>query len=426
MVEWVFSGSLARCRGWVRAVTLGLVALMLAACSAGSLLSDSTPASGANPKGKTVPPVAYQQITGIPPGKLSDFKQSLASAGGQHDIGFVEGSFQSGVFSLGGSIRAMQSTAGVRVVYEWQFRDGEGVLIDTIGGEDNAGVYAGADPWGAVTTDVLDRIARRTADMMAQKLAAMGYAARLTKLTSPPTEFFAKAGPEAGRQIDFETVHGPGLAALGTTQLAGADQVVEHEDIKPWVGAVSPLPDEGKMPEVSLSDSGLAAAPPASDDLGETAVASAEPPPPAEKKSNAAGKQAKPKATAVPATAKPDQQAIKAVAVVPVQGSPGRGDAQLTAAMRKILSEAGWPVVSKPQPDALTIEGQVKLTAKDAATQAVALRWLVKTPDGKLLGDVKQANEVPKGALDEGWGSAATVVAEAAATGIFDVVKRYR
>lgn len=169
-------------RGWLAAVLLAVFAVLLTGCSAGSLLSDSGAPSGGNAKGKTVPPVAYQQITGIPPDKLSALKQSLASAGGQHDIGFVEGSVQSGVFSLGGSVRAIPGNAGVRVVYEWQFRDGEGVLIDTLSGEDNAGVYSGPDPWGAVTPDVLDRVARRTADMMAQKLAAMGYAARLSTL----------------------------------------------------------------------------------------------------------------------------------------------------------------------------------------------------------------------------------------------------
>lgn len=408
-------------RGWLATVLALALVLLLSGCSAGSLLSDSGPAPGSAPKGKTVPPIAFQQISGIPPGKLAALKQSLASAGGQHDIGFVEGSFQSGVFSLGGSIRAIQGNAGVRVVYEWQFRDADGVLIDTLSGEDNAGVYSGADPWGAVTPEVLDRVARRTADMMAQKLAAMGYAARLTRLTAPPPELFARAGADAGRQIDFETVHGPGLAEIGTTQLANADAVVEHEEIEPWVAAVSPIPGEQLMPQVTVSDDGRAAEPPATDDTGEPVMAAAEPDP-------AEAKAAKPvkQATAVPATAKPGQQAIRAVAVVAVKGSPGPGNGQLTSAMRKTLSEAGWPVVSKPQADALTIEGRVKLSDKDGETQTVSLRWLVKTPDGKVLGDVKQANDVPAGSLDAGWGGAATAVAEAAATGIFDVVKRYR
>ena len=408
-----------RGRGWLATMLLAACALILAACSAGSILTDSSPSPGGNPKGKPVPPVAYQQIAGIPPDKLSVFKTSLAGAGGQHDIGFVEGNLGSGVFTLGGSIRAIPGSAGVRVVYEWQFRDADGVLIDTLSGEDNAGVYSGTDPWGAVTPDVLDRVARRTADLMAQKLSAMGYAARLASLTAPPPELFARAGPTAGRQIDFETVHGPGLAAVGTSQLANADQVVEHEEILPWVAAVSPIPGEEVMPQVTVSDDGRAAEPPASDDTGETALAASEPTQPAP------GKAVK-QATAVPATAKPGQQAIRAVAVVPVRGSPGDGDDELTTAMRKTLSEAGWPVVSRPQADALTIEGHVKLSAKDDSTQSVALRWLVKSPTGKVLGDVKQANDIPAGSLDGGWGGAATAVAEAAATGIFDVVKRYR
>ncbi|WP_421694134.1 hypothetical protein [Aestuariivirga sp.] len=402
-------------RRWSVSVLVAVLAVVLAACSAGSILSDSSPsASSGNPKGRTVPPVAYQQITGIPPDKLSDFKQSLASAGGQHDIGFVEGTFQSGVFSLGGSIRALPGSAGVRVVYEWQFRDAEGVLIDTISGEDNAGVYSGPDPWGAVTSAVLDRIARRTADVMAQRLSTMGYATRLSGLTAPPPEFFAKAGTRAAQEIDFETVHGPGLAALGTMALADADKVVEHEDIKPWVASTTPLPNEEVMPRVAVSEAGLMPTPPP-DAMAEGTLAAADPAPAETKKS-----------TAVPAKATPGQEPIRAVAVVPVKGSPGGGDAELTAAMRKVLSSAGWPVVSKPQADAITIEGHVKLTAKDAKTQSVSLRWLVKAPSGKVLGDVKQANDVPTGALNGGWGGAANAVAEAAATGIFDVVKRYR
>ncbi|WP_290544669.1 hypothetical protein [Aestuariivirga sp.] len=406
-------------RGWLAAMLASVFAVLLTACSAGSILTGSGPPPNANPKGKTVPPVAYQQIAGIPPDKLTVFKQSLATAGGRHDIGFVEGNLGAGMFSLGGSIRAIPGNAGVRVVYEWQFRDADGVLIDTLTGEDNAGVYSGPDPWGAVTPDVLDRVARRTADLMAQRLSSMGYAARLASLTSPPPELFARAGPTAGRQIDFETVHGPGLAEIGATQFANAGQVVEHEDIAPWVAAVSPIPGEELMPKVTVSDDGRAAEPPVAEGMGETALAAAEP---------AKTPEAEPakEATAVPATAKPGQQAIRAVAVVPVRGSPGGGDAELTTAMRKALSEAGWPVVSEPQPDALTIEGHVKLVAKDGKTQSVALRWLVKSPAGKVLGDVKQANDVPAGSLDAGWGGAAAAVAGAAATGIFDVVKRYR
>ena len=409
-------------RGVFSGLLMGLLALVLAACSAGSILTDSNPSPGGDPSGKPVPPIAFQQITGIPPGKLAELKAALITAGSQHAIGFVDGNFGAGVFALSGTIRSSAEPAGVRLVYQFQFRDADGVLIDTVDGDDNAGVFSGTDPWVAVTPAVMERIARRTTDAMARKLAAMGYAARLASLTAPPSELFARAGSDAAREIDFETVNGPGFAALGNTMMANADQVVQHEDIAPSVASVLPLPGEAEMPKITGADRAFAAAPPAYDDTGAgTATAAAAPDAAPAAASAPPEEKQKP-----PPKLKPGQRAIRAVAVVPVQGSPGPGDAELTAAMRKILSSAGWPVVSKPQADALTIQGRVKLADKGGGKQSVAVNWEVKSPDGRKLGDVNQANEVPHGALDGGWGDAAFSVAEAAAPGIFDVVKRYR
>jgi hypothetical protein len=393
---------------------VAVLGLFLASCSAGSILLDSGSGGTKEPQGKSVPPVAIQDVKGIPPGKLADLKSALSIAGGQHDIGFVEGSFQSGVFVLTGDFRATSAASGVRLVYQWQFRDGDGVLIGNIDGEENAGVFSGTDPWAGVSPAVLDRIARRTAEAMARKLSEMGYAARLASLTAPPAELFAMAAPDAHREIDFDTLHGPGLGETVAAIMANADQVVEHEEIAPSVASVAPLKGESIMPTVSVSDAPSAAPPPDTDD---TTIASfdggADAAVPVPEKKKPARK------------AKPGEREIRAVAVLPVKGSPGGGDAELTAAMRKTLSAAGWPVVSKPQADALTIVGRVKVADKGEA-QAVSLSWVVKSPDGKTLGDVKQANDVPKGSLDQGWGPAALAVAEAAAGGIFDIVKRYQ
>ena len=98
----------------------------------------------------------------------------------------------------------------------------------------------------------------------------------------------------------------------------------------------------------------------------------------------------------------------------------------MTEAMRRTLKAAGWPVVNAPRTDALIVRGKVVLSKPKGASQRVAVRWVVETPLGKSLGDVKQANSVPTGSLDQGWGEAATVVAAAAAGGIFDIIKKYR
>ncbi len=381
-------------RGGFGAVLAALV-ILLASCNATSVLTDSGPTE---PKGKTVPPVTFSQVTGLPPAKLADMKTAMAVAGGQRDIGIVEGDFQSGAFALTGQFRTFAESAGVRVVYQWQLRDSEGVLIQTIDGEDNAGLPTGSDPWAAVSTSVIERIAKRTAEAMAAKLAQLGYATRLSKLYVPPAEYFARASPDAHREVDFETLNGPGMA------MAGLDMIAPPEDPELSAAYTEPVPGEAEMTRTAASKP-VREKPAA---RAETEVAAAEP-----ETGNKAGK-------------KDDGLQIRAVAVMPVKGSPGSGDAELTAAMRKTLIDAGWPVVTKRQPDALTIVGRVKVDDKTSAQQSVSVRWEVQSPDGKTLGDVSQANNVPRGALDAGWGMAAFAVAEAAASGIFDIVNRFQ
>ena len=369
---------------------MAALVLLLASCTGGSVLTDS---GTGEPKGKTVPPVTLQQVTGVPPAKLGELKTAMAVTGGERDIGIVEGDFQSGSFSLTGQFQSFAENSGVRIIYQWQLRDSAGVLVQTIDGEDNAGLSTGSDPWSAVNSAVIERIARRTTESMAHKLVELGYAARVSALYVPPAEYFAMASPDAQREIDFETLNGPGM------EYVGLDLVAPPDDPALASAYTEPLPNEAKMAEAVT-------APAAPQD---SAVASSEPQTTSEAK---------------PATAGGVQ--IRAVAVMPVKGSPGGGDAELTAAMRKTLSAAGWPVVTKRAPDALTIVGRVKIAAKGTANQQVSVRWEVQSPDGKMLGDVKQANDVPRGALDGSWGPAAFAVAEAAATGIFDIVNRFQ
>jgi hypothetical protein len=117
---------------------------------------------------------------------------------------------------------------------------------------------------------------------------------------------------------------------------------------------------------------------------------------------------------------------IKAVAVLPVTGAPGKGNDELTTAMRKTLKSAGWPVLQAPRKDALTIAGKVVLSPPQGGTQQVALAWTVKSPDGKVLGTIKQANNVSAGSLDQAWNDAALAAAEGGAIGIFDLIKKFR
>jgi hypothetical protein len=119
-------------------------------------------------------------------------------------------------------------------------------------------------------------------------------------------------------------------------------------------------------------------------------------------------------------------QSIQGVAITRVEGAGETGNAELSAALARVLTDAGWPVMQRPGSNVLAIEGDVTLSQPTGEAQKVVLRWTVKAPNGDILGAVEQANDVPAGSLDSGWGKAADHAALAAAQGIFDLVDKLR
>jgi hypothetical protein len=191
----------------------------------------------------------------------------------------------------------------------------------------------------------------------------------------PPWEALVQAGPGAENDLDLDTLNGPLVQPLQPQPQPEVLQPATTPEPEKVVVAEKPIP--AKKPEVKKE----------------------------------------PKKNAV---------AIKAVAVPAVAGAPGKGNAELAAAMRKVLKQSGWPVLSAKREDALTISGNVVLSKPSGNMQKIKLVWSVSTPDGKSLGDVVQENEVSAGSLDAGFGENAGFVAEAAATGIFDLIQKFR
>ena len=127
-----------------------------------------------------------------------------------------------------------------------------------------------------------------------------------------------------------------------------------------------------------------------------------------------------------PSPPKPGATAIKAVAVLGVDGTTSQGNRELTVAMRKVLSDAGWPILEKPRKDALTVQGHVAVDAAQGPNQTVHLTWAVISPKGQKLGSVDQSNAVPAHSLDGSWGQTAEMAAQAAADGLFKLIGQYR
>jgi hypothetical protein len=197
-------------------------------------------------------------------------------------------------------------------------------------------------------------------------------------LIRPPWEAMVKAGPGAEKELDLETLNGPNPHPL-------------------LIGGQVAAPANG-------------------------ARTTQDAPPPDAKPSVATPPADTPKA----ATPAPSATAITAVAVLAVSGASPQGDKELTAAMRKVLKQSGWPVLDKPRKDALNIQGTVALEAAQGGNQTVRLDWVVAAPKGKVLGHVSQANQVPAHSLDASWGAAAGYATQAAAEGIFKLIGQYR
>ncbi|QIG46479.1 hypothetical protein G5V57_01125 [Nordella sp. HKS 07] len=369
---------------------LAFCLLTLAACSGGGSQPFAKSGGTPGPSGKTVPPIALAEVTGLPATKLPQLRDALAISAGKRDMAILDSRLDASTLSLRGNFHIIPDTSAVRLGYNWTLTDPNGTVLHTISAEEVAPGLPGVDPWAQVTPAVLQRVAAYTAESLSSRLSQLGYATEVGGLP-PPIETYARAGPNADKEIDYETLNGPMQPpAAPTVAVAGA----------------APAPVPGTAEPAPLSDKQLSLADAADNEPAD------------EKAASATAKPAKSDAA--------DRKEIAAVAVIPVKGAPGKGNAELTQAMRETLQDAGWPVLSKPRHDALIIAGLVKLGPVEGKTQKVDLAWEVKSPDGKTLGTVRQANSVPSGSLAAGFGNNAVFAAQAAARGISDLVTQYR
>lgn len=375
-------------------MTLGLV---LAACSGGG--SAPFAKKDGSPDGRTVPPITLGAIAGIPPDKLQPLKDALAISGGKRDIGIVEGRLDGAALGMTGKFEIIPDPSTIRIAYLWTVTEQSGRVLHTISAEETLNETPGPNPWTQVTPAAIQRIAAYTAENLSSWLSQMGYATQTGGLP-PPLGYLAQAGPGAEKDLDYETIYGPG-------KVPPDKMVADSADKAPVEGVAGRNLLDPSAPEVIADGRGNM---PAREMPEETASIT----------------EAEAIEESPPAKTPDGKRQIRAVAVLAVKGAPGGGNDELTIAMRQTLKEAGWPVLSKPRADALTITGKVDVGPAKGDTQKVALAWTVSSPDGRQLGTISQANDVPSGSLDDGWGDDAFYVAQAAAGGIYDLVKRYQ
>jgi hypothetical protein len=116
------------------------------------------------------------------------------------------------------------------------------------------------------------------------------------------------------------------------------------------------------------------------------------------------------------------------IALKPVTGAPGDGDASLARAMGAALQRANIALADEQasaKPD-FTLAGTVEVSPPAGSNQQVKVSWALLRPDGSEVGRVNQDNAVPAGSLDGAWGDTAYAVTAAAAPGVRRLIEEGR
>lgn len=119
----------------------------------------------------------------------------------------------------------------------------------------------------------------------------------------------------------------------------------------------------------------------------------------------------------------PQQQNVK-VMVAPVTGAPSDGNRQLFSGMRRALGSNKIVVIDKPGADTFTVVGKVELTALDERAGKLVIKWTLRDPSGRDVGDLEQANTVPLAATRGSWSGFGDVIGMAAVEGILELLEK--
>lgn len=124
-------------------------------------------------------------------------------------------------------------------------------------------------------------------------------------------------------------------------------------------------------------------------------------------------------AAAMPAVSGPAKLAVQ-----DCTGAPGDGNRSLRQAMREILILGNQPLVTDA-PDYL-ISCEVKVWQDTANSERITIEWVLKAADGSRLGEVKQANRIPRGQLAQTWGNTAHIIAQGGWQGLSEIIETKR
>ena len=116
------------------------------------------------------------------------------------------------------------------------------------------------------------------------------------------------------------------------------------------------------------------------------------------------------------------------LAIGEVTGIPADEGRALSRALEYVLKRAQVQIAAPSAKPTHRVRAVVALSPPRGASgrevRNIDVRWQVRLPDDTLVGEVRQANDVPVRVLERDWPEIALGVADAAAPSIADLLKR--
>lgn len=132
--------------------------------------------------------------------------------------------------------------------------------------------------------------------------------------------------------------------------------------------------------------------------------------------------------TAIPgmtpvAASSPKESQVK-VMVGAITGAPSDGNRQLFSGMRRALGSSKIVIVDTAGEETFVVVATVSLTPIDEKIGTLAIKWTLKDPAGKTVGDIEQSNPVPLAAAKGSWAGFGDIVATAASEGVLELLEK--
>jgi len=113
------------------------------------------------------------------------------------------------------------------------------------------------------------------------------------------------------------------------------------------------------------------------------------------------------------------------IMIADVRGAPGDGNTSLRTAFGVMLENVDIPQVEKLEGCTVAVSVEVS-TLRLGNNQKVSIVWQVHDSEGQSLGEVSQLNKIKYGALDNEWGTEASLAARGARDGIINIMRQPR